>query len=100
MKTLDARLTALETRDSEYAKVLPDVVPDSTSDAELAQLSANGRKVYRVADFVELCRCFESAVLTIQMKTGRYSQLPWQSYHIYFVGYFDVVVESTFCERG
>ena len=55
MATLDSRLLALETRDSGQAKPLPQVVPDSTTDRELARLRQHGREVYRMADFVELC---------------------------------------------
>ncbi len=55
MKSLDARLLALESLDGDHPKQLPDVVPDNTSDAELAQLRARGREVYRMTDFVELC---------------------------------------------
>lgn len=49
------RLLALETRDSNQAKPLPQVVPDSTTDRELVRLRQHGRHVYRVAEFVELC---------------------------------------------
>ena len=49
------RLLALETRDSDQAKPLPQVVPESTTDRELARLRQHGREVYRMADFVELC---------------------------------------------
>ena len=56
MPSLDARLLALERFGSgDHAKPLPHVVPDSTTDTELAQLRQHGREVYRVADFVELC---------------------------------------------
>lgn len=52
---LTRRLEALEATDSDHAKQLPDVVPDTTTDAELARLRKHGREVYRMADFVELC---------------------------------------------
>ena len=56
MASLDARLQALESLGSgEKAKPLPQVVPDSTTDRELARLRQHGREVYRMADFVELC---------------------------------------------
>ena len=56
MKNLDARLLALESLGSgDHAKPLPQVVPDSTTDRELARLRQHGREVYRMADFVELC---------------------------------------------
>lgn len=53
---LSHRLLALETRDSDQAKQLPEVVPDSTPDTELARLRTHGREVYREADpaFIEL----------------------------------------------
>jgi len=56
MKTLDSRLLALETRDSDQAKQLPEVVPDSTPDTELARLRKHGREVCRESDpaFIEL----------------------------------------------
>ena len=57
MKTLDARLLALESLDGgDTAKQLPEVVPDSTPDTELARLRKNGREVYRESDpaFIEL----------------------------------------------
>ena len=56
MASLDARLLALESLSSGgLAKPLPQVVPDSTTDKELARLRQHGREVYRKADFVELC---------------------------------------------
>ena len=54
MRTLDARLLALETRDSDHAKPVPDVVADDTPDAELERLRRGGREVYRMSDAVEL----------------------------------------------
>ena len=44
------RLLALETRDSDQAKPLPQVVPDSTTDKELARLRQHGREVFRESD--------------------------------------------------
>ena len=56
MASLDARLLALESLGSgDNAKPLPHVLPDSTTDKELARLRQHGRKVCRMADFVELC---------------------------------------------
>ena len=56
MASLDARLLALESLGSgDHAKSLPQVVPDATTDTELARLRQHGRAVYRVANFVELC---------------------------------------------
>ena len=56
MASLDARLLALESLGSgDNAKPLPHVLPDSTTDKELARLRQHGREVYRVAEFVELC---------------------------------------------
>ena len=51
---LHRRLQALETRDSDDAKPLPDVVADDTPDAELERLRRAGREVYRMSDAVEL----------------------------------------------
>ena len=51
---LHRRLLALETRDSDHAKPLPDVVADDTPDAELERLRRAGREVYRMSDAVEL----------------------------------------------
>lgn len=50
MKTLDSRLLALETRDSDQAKQLPDVVPDNTPESDIARLRQHGREVYRESD--------------------------------------------------
>jgi len=50
MNALTRRLDALEATDSDQAKQLPDVVPDSTPDAELARLRKHGREVYRESD--------------------------------------------------
>ena len=44
------RLLALETRASDQAKPLPQVVPDSTTDRELARLRKHGREVFRDSD--------------------------------------------------
>ena len=44
------RLLALETRDSDHAKPLPMVVPDTTTDDELAKLRKHGREVFRESD--------------------------------------------------
>ena len=57
MATLESRLLALETRDSDHAKPLPDVVADDTPDHELERLRAGGREVYRMSDAVELFIC-------------------------------------------
>lgn len=56
MKTLESRLLALESLDGgDHAKPPPQVVADDTTDAVLARLRKNGREVYRMSDFVELC---------------------------------------------
>ena len=47
---LHRRLLALETRASDQAKPLPQVVPDSTTDDELAKLRKHGREVFRESD--------------------------------------------------
>lgn len=47
---INRRLLALETLDSDHAKQLPDVVPDSTPDTELARLRKHGREVFRESD--------------------------------------------------
>jgi hypothetical protein len=44
------RLDALEATDSDQAKQLPEVVPDSTTDTELARRRQHGREVYRESD--------------------------------------------------
>ena len=54
MKTLEARLLALESLDSDHTK-LPDVVPDSTTDTEIVRLRKQGRNVMRYSEFLELC---------------------------------------------
>lgn len=54
-KTLEARLQALETQDSDPAKLAPTVVADDTPEAEIARLRRRGLEVYRWADFVERC---------------------------------------------
>ena len=54
---LNRRLLVLESLDSgDTAKPLPEVVPDSTTDIELARLRKNGREIYRESDpaFIEL----------------------------------------------
>lgn len=57
MATLKTRLVALESsgQDGE-ARHLPQLVPDNTSDAELARLRQHGREVYRESDpaFIEI----------------------------------------------
>lgn len=51
MATLKHRLQELETRQTGAgAKELPILVPDSTSDAELAKLRKHGREVFRKGD--------------------------------------------------
>ena len=55
MKTLEARLLALETHESDHVKPLPDVVADDVPADELKRLRRGGREVYRMAEFVELC---------------------------------------------
>ena len=51
MASLDARLMALESLGSgDHAKPLPQVLPDSTADTELARLRQNGREVFRESD--------------------------------------------------
>ena len=51
MASLDARLLALESLGSgDQAKPLPQVVPDSTTDDELAKLRKHGREVFRESD--------------------------------------------------
>jgi len=51
VKSLDARLLALESRkESEGSRNLPEVVPDTTTDAELERLRKAGRDVYRESD--------------------------------------------------
>jgi hypothetical protein len=57
MGKLDSRLLALETRASDHAKPLPDVVADDTPDHELERLRRGGREVYRMSDAVELFIC-------------------------------------------
>lgn len=54
--SLSRRLEVLEATDDDTAKQLPDVVPDSTPDTELARLRTHGREVYRESDpaFIEL----------------------------------------------
>ena len=54
--SLSRRLEALEATDSNHAKQLPQVVPDDTTDTELARLRTHGREVYRESDpaFIEL----------------------------------------------
>lgn len=52
---LHRRLEQLEATDSDQAKQLPDVVPDTTTDAKLASLRKHGRKVMRYSEFLELC---------------------------------------------
>ena len=57
MASLDARLLALESLGSgDHAKPLPKVVPDSTTDTELARLRQHGREVFRESDpaFIDL----------------------------------------------
>ena len=56
MPSLDARLLALETRHDDHAKPLPDLVDDSTSDAEMARHRQHGREVFRMSDpaFIDL----------------------------------------------
>ncbi|MBK6294576.1 MAG: hypothetical protein IPF55_09960 [Rhodoferax sp.] len=57
MATLDSRLLALESIDvGDHAKQLPTVVPDDTTDQELARLRRDGREVCRESDpaFIEL----------------------------------------------
>ena len=51
MKNLDARLLALESLGSgDHAKPLPHVVPDATTDTDLARFRQNGREVFRESD--------------------------------------------------
>ena len=51
MASLDARLLALESLGSgDHAKPLPEVVPDNTTDTELARLRQHGREVFRESD--------------------------------------------------
>jgi hypothetical protein len=47
---LTRRLAVLEATDSDQAKQLPEVVPDSTTDTELARRRQHGREVYRESD--------------------------------------------------
>ncbi len=47
---LTRRLEALEATACDQAKPLPVVVPDGTTDAELARLRKHGREVYRESD--------------------------------------------------
>ncbi len=57
MATLDSRLLALESLDGgDGAKPLPQLVPDSTTDTELARLRRHCREVYRESDpaFIQL----------------------------------------------
>ena len=57
MASLDARLLALESLDSgDHAKPLPRVVPDATTDTDLARLRQHGREVFRESDpaFIDL----------------------------------------------
>jgi hypothetical protein len=50
-KALGARLMALENRnESEGSRLLPQVVPDTTTDAEIVLLRKNGREVFRESD--------------------------------------------------
>ncbi len=44
------RLEALEATNDDTAKHLPEVVPDSTPDSELARLRQHGREVFRESD--------------------------------------------------
>lgn len=54
MKTLESRLMALESLDSDdKEKPLPRVVADDTPDVELERLSRAGRQVYRMSEFVQ-----------------------------------------------
>ena len=55
MNALTRRLERLEASDSDQVKQLPDVVPDTTTDAELASLRRHGRNVMRYSEFLELC---------------------------------------------
>lgn len=55
MNALHRRLERLEARDSDQVKQLPDVVPDTTTDAKLASLRRHGRNVMRYSEFLELC---------------------------------------------
>ena len=50
MPSLDARLLVLEARDDGHAKPLPDLVDNSTTNAELVRLCQHGREVFRVSD--------------------------------------------------
>lgn len=50
MATIDQRLTALETEQEEGFRPLPLVVPEDTSDEELARLKCGGRVLYRSGD--------------------------------------------------
>ena len=51
MASLDARLLALEGLGSgDHAKPLPHVVPDSTTDTELARLGQHCREGFRESD--------------------------------------------------
>jgi hypothetical protein len=47
---LSRRLQALETLDSDHAKLLPSLVSDDTTDEELARLRKHGREVYKESD--------------------------------------------------
>jgi hypothetical protein len=50
MGVINTRLLKLETMRADKSRELPTVVPDETSDAELARLRANGREVFRESD--------------------------------------------------
>ncbi len=56
MASLDARLLALESLESDRTRQLPDVVNDATTDTELARFRKQGREVYRESDpaFIQL----------------------------------------------
>ena len=54
MRAIERRLQALEGTKDSYARLLPDVVPDDTTDSELERLRRGGREVYRWRDAVEL----------------------------------------------
>jgi hypothetical protein len=53
MKSLNARIEKLETTEKPHSKLLPLVVDDATTDAELERLRYGGQEVDRLSELLD-----------------------------------------------